>query len=437
MAKNPHGNWCYPGCFHEKVNALHNYDHPRVCFRDDDTANCDTSGQRGKISIAHSLPKNIIDLLGSRIKRAGKSRVYSLDIPRNTTLQSSYIRKGIYSVKTKTASTGLWACNYHDNVFAPIDKEPDITNPEVPLLLALRALVHDEWAKEHTRYVRASIASMDIHNRPEWSALAANAVMHKSLASKFKKQILHALISGNYDAVQHIQMQVGGKRILAATTVNFTRDDGFFVSTILPNKDSGHTAILCWNKDNKIIPQILGIANYVPEQFLSGILFQNHTNLYISPSAWDNWPNSVKKTMLQTIHRWDESWLTSTFKQQLEAMSLGSAVNLFALNSKHDNEVASHNIHPMAYDVINITRKILSEEALPTTEKALQEYPSVHDSVPSSVTRATHLFGEATRLYHETSRAPQEDLLDELEKLNEVARLCLDTRNHLEHPGLV
>ena len=250
------------------------------CYRYDDSLNC-TRTKIGTVEIqdSHSVHRATMQrYLGSSVK--------TFSIPR-TKKASEILRHGAgpWNDHVRYASTGRWSCNEHDHVFGPTDTDnPDEQDPEVALLLMLKAALQESWHGERELQIRTALAESGQEElREEFKSLAENARERTKIIRPITDQLVMRLIHKDYQGIKSGKMLIEGAPTTIGTSVEARRNGDLIVMTLIPT-DTGHKVIWCW-MGNAISDAIAWLflkgTKVAPKHFVTNMFLRSPHNIFV------------------------------------------------------------------------------------------------------------------------------------------------------------
>ena len=291
---------------HQKqIDEICKYAGAERCYRFDDSLNCSRKDGIVQISNAHSVHRATMkQQLGNVLKTFG--------LPR-TKRASSTLHSGLgpWNDHPGSASTGTWSCNEHDHVFDRIDtNEPNIEDPMVPLLIALRATLHEWWYADREFYIRTALSrckvleisshavqeyraadeclNQDLHN--EFLLLSQNALERAQRIRPVADQLVLQLLREEYDSIKAEKVSVPGQPTTIGTSVEVTKKGGLVVMTIIPAQH-GHDIIWCWSRDafTEMIGKTMSWATkYTQKGFITAMFLRSPYNVFVKDQYYRN-----------------------------------------------------------------------------------------------------------------------------------------------------
>lgn len=285
---------------HQKqIDEICKYAGTERCYRFDDSLNCTRQDGIVQISNAHSVHKATMkNQLGNVLKTFG--------LPRTKRASSTlYSGRGPWNEHPGSASTGTWSCNEHDHVFGCIDtNHPNIEDSMVPLLIALRATLHEWWYADREFYIRTALSRCKalevsghagrIHNEEEqcvhqdlhkeFLLLSQNALERAQRIRPVADRLVLQLLREEYDSIKAEKVSVPGQPTTIGTSVEVTKKGGLIVMTIIPAQH-GHDIIWCWSRNafTEVIGKTMSWATSLNHKgFITAMFLRSPYNVFVN-----------------------------------------------------------------------------------------------------------------------------------------------------------
>ena len=275
------------------------------CYRFDDSLNCSRQDGTVQISNAHSVHRATMKKqLGNALKTFG--------IPRTKKASSTlYSGIGPWNDHPRSASTGTWSCNEHDHVFDRIDtNEPNVEDPTVPLLIALRATLHEWWYADREFYIRTALSrckALEISGRVGHIGNTGDECLHDDLHKEFlllsqnaserarrirpvADRMVLRLLREEYDSFKAEKVSVSGQPTTIGTSVEVTKMGGLVVMTIIPAQH-GHDIIWCWSRDafTEMVGKTMSWATRLTHKgFITAMFLRSPYNVFVKGEYYRN-----------------------------------------------------------------------------------------------------------------------------------------------------
>ena len=226
-------------------------------------------------------------------------------LPRTKKASSTlYSGLGPWNEHPGSASTATWSCNAHDHVFDPIDtNEPNIEDPTVPLLIALRATLHEWWYADREFYIRTALSRCrslqtsghagQLHNtadeclnedlHKEFLLLSQNASERARRIRPVADRLVLQSLREEYDSVKAEKVSVLGRPTTIGTSVEVTKQGGLVVMTIIPTQH-GHDIIWCWSRDafTEMVGKTMSWATRLNhKRFITAMFLRSPYNVFV------------------------------------------------------------------------------------------------------------------------------------------------------------
>lgn len=219
----------------------------------------------------------------------------------------------------KEASTFAGLCSNHDNkLFEPIDNSAiDLTKKEQLFLLAYRAVLKElhaqmeRAAKSQSLYSEKIEMGLTPKNSITRDGIYATETMMLSFETYEYKEILdEALLSENFESLNHLAIKVSHKnpsvacsQMFSADSVHFNNDVIRLILNVLPVSYNESIVIFSFVADEKepatdYLHKCFRGDDFSKKYEISKMIIRNCENFFVNPVFYNTWSEKKKEEIL-------------------------------------------------------------------------------------------------------------------------------------------